>query len=46
MKPVKKSEVEQNDKKSRKLYINLLSEKIQQPEDFCGNSIKTTRYTM
>ena len=34
------------EKKIRKLYINLLSEKIEQPEDFCGNRIKTTRYTM
>jgi hypothetical protein len=31
----------------RKIYIDLLSnEKIKQPENFCGNSIKTTQYTM
>ena len=40
------SENIQNVIKSRKLYINLLSEKIEQPENFCGNKIKTTRYTM
>jgi hypothetical protein len=32
--------------KLRKLYIDLFSEIIQQPEEFCGNKIKTTRYTM
>ena len=40
------SENIQNVIKPRKLYINLLSEKIEQPENFCGNKIKTTRYTM
>lgn len=34
-------------KKKRKLYIDLLSgNKINQPEEFCGNKIKTTRYTL
>ena len=34
-------------KKQRKLYIDLLSEaKFKQPEEFCGNKIKTTRYTL
>ena len=34
-----------NDK--RKLYIDLKSpNKIVQPEEFCGNKIKTTRFTM
>ncbi len=36
-----------NEQNLRKLYINLLSDnKIQQPEHFCDNIIKTTRYTM
>ena len=36
-----------NEKEFRKLYINLLSENtIQQPENFCDNKIKTTRFTM
>ena len=36
-----------DDNKFRKLYIDLLSENtIQQPENFCSNQIKTTRYTM
>ena len=31
----------------RKIYIDLKSEnKIEQPEVFCGNKIKTTRFTM
>ena len=46
MKYSNRSEDKQYDNKLRKLYINLLSEKMQQPEDFCGNKIKTTRYTM
>ena len=34
-------------KKQRKLYIDLLSDnKLKQPEKFCGNEIKTTRYTL
>ena len=34
-------------KELRKIYIDLLSEnKIKQPEDFCGNKIKTTKFTM
>ena len=40
----------QNNKREnlpRKIYIDLLSiEKIKQPENFCGNSIKTTQYTL
>ena len=33
--------------KTRKFYIDLLSPmEIQQPENFCDNSIKTTHYTM
>lgn len=36
-----------NENIPRKIYIDLLSEdKIQQPEDFCDNTIKTTRYTL
>lgn len=32
---------------TRKLYIDLLSsEEVIQPEDYCGNEIKTTHYTM
>jgi hypothetical protein len=32
---------------TRKFYIDLLSsEEIIQPEDYCGNEIKTTHYTM
>ena len=32
---------------TRKFYIDLLSsEKVIQPEDYCGNEIKTTHYTM
>ena len=46
MKSIDKSEDKLDEKKLRKLYINLLSETIVQPEDFCGNKIKTTRYTM
>lgn len=32
----------------RKIYIDLMTdnEPIEQPEDFCGNVIKTTNYTM
>ena len=31
----------------RKIYIDLLSNnELQQPEYFCGNEIKTTRFTM
>lgn len=34
-------------KKTRKFYVDLLSSmKIQQPIDFCDNSIKTTHYTV
>ena len=40
----------QNNKREilpRKIYIDLLSnEKIKQPENFCGNSIKSTQYTL
>ena len=33
--------------RSRKLYIDLFTEdEIHQPENFCGNRIKTTRYTL
>ena len=36
-----------NNKEQRKLYIDLLTEKqIKQPEEFCGNRIKTTRFTV
>ena len=36
-----------NNKEQRKIYIDLLSEnQIKQPEDFCGNKIKTTKFTM
>jgi hypothetical protein len=36
-----------NEHEFRKLYINLLSDcTIQQPENFCDNKIKTTRFTM
>lgn len=32
---------------TRKFYIDLLSsEEVIQPEDYCGNEIKTTHYTM
>ena len=35
----------EDNKKTRKILIDLLStEKIEQ--NYCGNSIKTTRYTM
>ena len=35
------------EKKPRKFYIDLLSsENIVQPEEFCGNNVKTTRYTL
>ncbi len=36
------------DKKPRKIYIDLLTdtEPITQPESFCGNTIKTTNYSM
>jgi hypothetical protein len=31
----------------RKLFVDLLSgNKIIQPEEFCGNKIKTTRFTL
>ena len=35
-------------KKPRIIYVDLLTddEPIIQPEDFCGNAIKTTNYTM
>ena len=37
----------QKENKVRKIYIDLLStEIIEQPENICGNYIKTTRYTM
>ena len=37
-----------NNKKPRTIYIDLLNEKeqINQLEEFCGNTIKTTNYTM
>ena len=36
-----------NKNNQRKLYIDLLTnKKIEQPEKFCGNEIKTTRFTM
>ena len=36
-----------NENEPRKLYIDLLNEnKVIQPEDFIGNKIKTTKYTM
>ena len=42
------SSVKYTIKKSRKIYIDLLTdnEPIIQPELFCGNSIKTTNYNM
>ena len=37
----------QNKIRYRKIYIDLFTEnEIHQPEFFCGNSIKTTRYTL
>ena len=35
-------------KKPRIIYVDLLTddEPMIQPEDFCGNAIKTTNYTM
>lgn len=36
-----------NKNQERKIYIDLLSNnELQQPEQFCGNKIKTTRFTM
>ena len=36
-----------NKKQERKIYIDFLSNnELQQPEQFCGNKIKTTRFTM
>lgn len=36
------------EKKPRKIYIDLLTdtEPVIQPESFCGNTIKTTNYSM
>ena len=43
----KNEAINDNILKNRKLYINLLTEnKIHQPEKFCGNKIKTTRFTL
>ena len=34
-------------KKLRKIYVDLLThEKIKQPENFCSNKIRTTKYTL
>ena len=34
-------------KKLRKIYVDLLSnEKIKQPEKYCSNKIRTTKYSM
>lgn len=36
-----------NKNQERKLYIDLLTNNnIVQPEEFCGNKIKTTRFTV
>ena len=36
-----------NKNQERKLYIDLLTNnKIVQPEEFCGNKIETTRFTV
>ena len=47
MELTKSKKEKQNKIRHRKLYIDLLTEnEIHQPENFCGNSIKTTRYTL
>lgn len=47
MELTKNSKEMQKSIRCRKLYIDLFTEEeIHQPENFCGNRIKTTRYTL
>lgn len=47
MELTKNSKEIQKSIRRRKLYIDLFTEEeIHQPENFCGNRIKTTRYTL
>ena len=47
MELTKHSKEKKEEIRRRKLYIDLLTEnEIHQPENFCGNVIKTTRYTL
>ena len=47
MELTKNSKEKQKQIRHRKLYIDLFTEnEIHQPENFCGNRIKTTRYTL
>ena len=47
MELTKNSKEMQKSIRRRKLYIDLFTEEeIHQPENFCGNRIKTTRYTL